>query len=258
MRTLINADHRQPNKLIDKFDCLFADPPDNINLGYDGYDDRLPIPEYRAWLRRMIWDFTELAPVVWLSYNSRWSSAVGRFVDEFLIANDEWADCHCVQVFTFGQYNDLFLGNNHRPLWLLYRKDAKFYPDSIRVQSWRKRNGDKRAAKKDRVPADVFDFEYTPAGTAFDFPRVTGNSKQRCDWHPTQLHKDMLARCINFCTLPGDKVFDPFAGTGTTLRVCGELARECVSTDIDRKYCEKIAGEVGLDETSPGIWTGSS
>ena len=92
MRTLINADHRKPNKLIDSFDCLFADPPDNINLGYDGYDDRLPIPEYRAWLRRMVWDFTELAPIVWLSFNSRWTSAVGRFVDEFLIANDDWAD----------------------------------------------------------------------------------------------------------------------------------------------------------------------
>ena len=76
-----------------------------------------------------------------------------------------------------------------------------------------------------------------------DFPRVTGNSKQRRLWHPTQLNEGLVERCIRLTTPPGAPVLDPFAGTGTTLRVCKRTGNPCTLIELDRGYCEKIARE---------------
>jgi DNA modification methylase len=148
----------------------------------------------------------------------------------------------CVQVFTFGQHNHHDLGNNHRPLLRLRWKDAPLFPDAVRIPSWRQENGDKRADPRGRVPGDVF-----------DFTRVTGNSKQRRPWHPTQLNEGLVERCIKLTTPPGDPVLDPFGGTGTTLRVCETLGNPCTLIELDALYCAKIAEENGLVERE-GVW----
>jgi DNA modification methylase len=145
----------------------------------------------------------------------------------------------CVQTYTFGQHSHTDLGNNHRPLWRFKWKEAKLYPDAIRVPSWRQENGDKRADPRGRVPGDVF-----------DFPRVTGNSHQRRTWHPTQLNEGLVERCIKMSTRPGQTVLDPFGGTGTTLRVCKRIERFCTLIELDWGYCEKIALEHGLIVTA--------
>ena len=129
----------------------------------------------------------------------------------------------CVQTYTFGQHNHHDLGNNHRPLLRLRWSDAPLLPDAIRVPSWRQENGDKRADPRGRVPGDVF-----------DFTRVTGNSKQRRPWHPTQLNEGLVERCVKLTTPPGESILDPFAGTGTTLRVCRRLGYPCTLIEIDK------------------------
>jgi len=80
-------------------------------------------------------------------------------------------------------------------------------------------------------------------GDVFDYPRVTGNSKQRRAWHPTQLNEGLVERCLNLTTVEGDYVLDPFGGTGTTLRVCKRIGRNCTLVEIDPAYCAKIAEE---------------
>lgn len=77
-------------------------------------------------------------------------------------------------------------------------------------------------------------------GDVFDFPRVTGNSAQRCDWHPTQLHEDLVERALRLVTQEGDTVLDPFGGTGTTLRVCNKINRDCTLIELDDLYCGRI------------------
>jgi len=206
----------------------FMDPPDGIGLGYATFDDRFE--DYAAYLESILSRVLLRANISWLSFNAVWTPVVGALVHK------HWSACYevkpCVQTFTFGQHNQHDLGNNHRPLWRFRWGDAPLYPDAIRVPSWRQLNGDKRADPRGRVPGDVF-----------DFPRVTGNSKQRRRWHPTQLHEDLVERCILLCTKPGDWVLDPYAGTGTTLRVCKRLGRNCTTIDIDPGYCEKIREE---------------
>jgi DNA modification methylase len=236
MHQLFNGDCLDVLPQLGRFNTIFADPPDNINLKYGTYQDRLPDQEYVGLLRKWLSSFVLAADTIWFSYNARWTFEVGRIVTDVigLRAGDLEAK-PCVQVLTFGQHNHFDLGNNHRPLLRLRWKPAPLYPDAIRVPSWRQEHGDKRADPRGRVPGDVF-----------DFPRVTGNSKQRRGWHPTQLHEDLVERCLLLTTKPGDRVCDPFGGTGTTLRVCQRIGRDCTLIELDRSYCEQIAQEHSL------------
>jgi DNA modification methylase len=277
----------------DRVKCIFADPPDNIGLGYETYADNRPKSDYVLFLHNLVKACVRQADVSWFSFNAKYTFVMGAIFDEII---DELSTKErfligkpCVQVFTFGQHNKNDLGNNHRPLWRLMWNSAKLYPDAIKVPSWRQRHGDKRAAEGGRVPGDVLDFQYTPwvkelhdapttttvqmpassqgiseeaippqvwSGDVLDFPRVTGNSKQRCDWHPTQLHEELVERCIKLSTTAGDRVLDPFGGTGTTMRVCKKLDLPCTLFEFDKTYCEKIAeaNDLKVLRTAGGAW----
>lgn len=228
--------------------CLFADPPDNIGLGYGQYHDSLPEREYVDWLARCVELFVQKAGIVWLSFNARWTAEIGRIACDVKGKFPKLEIKPCVQVFTFGQHSRHDLGNNHRPLWRFRWPESPLHPDQIRVPSWRQRNGDKRADARGRVPGDVFDHQYPGLGDVLDFPRVTGNSKQRCDWHPTQLHDELVERCIRMSTVEGETVVDPFGGTGTTMRVCRRIGRGCTLIEIDEEYCKHLAQEQGLKQ----------
>ena len=220
----------------ERWTCIFADGPDNLGLDYKGYNDNRPEGEYLNWLDKCLHEFIKAAPIVWMSYNARWTFKMGRIIQS-LLCSCPWVEAKSfIQTFTFGQYNPFDLGNSHRPLLRLRRDDVPLYPDQIRIESWRQKNGDKRADPRGRVPGDVF-----------DFPRVTGNSKQRRKWCPTQLHEGLVERCIKLSTLPGQTVLDPFAGTGTTLRVCKRAKRVCTLIEQSLPYCKEIAKEHGLE-----------
>lgn len=219
------------------YTCIFADPPDNIGLDYGGgaAADRCQQDEYISWLRECLDLFVRQASIVWLSHNTKWQFHIGEVVLRLI----RKYHCHrakpCIQTFTFGQHDQHDLGNCHRSLLRLKHKDAPLYPDQIRVESWRQAHNDKRADPRGRVPGDTF-----------NFPRVTGNSKQKRKWCPTQLNEGLVERCIKLSTKEGDSVLDPFAGTGTTLRVCRRINRNCTLIEQNPEYCNHIAEEHGL------------
>jgi len=239
---LIEGDCLKVLATLPRATCLFADPPDNIGLKYAEGNDKLPDRKYLAQFERWLYQFIRLADIVWVSYNAKWFIQVGAILDQMLNLFRWLKARQCVQTFTFGQHQQTTLSNNYRPLLLLHREDAQFYPDQIRIQSQRQKNGDKRADPRGRVPGDVF-----------DFPRVVGNSKQRRSWCPTQLNEGLIERCIRFSTADSktDTVIDPFAGTGTTLRVCQRRNRECILIEKSSAYCSEIAKEHALEIERP-------
>lgn len=236
---LINANCLDILKSMGPVDCIMADPPDNIGLGYNSYKDKLPSDEYMEFLAEVL-DLSVLrANVVWWSFNSRHCFSVGRIFENLI---RHYADSSrkllgkaFIQNVTFGQNCKTDCGNGHRPLWRLMWDDAPLYPNQIKVPSWRQLNGDKRAAPGGRVPLDVW-----------DFPRVTGNSKQRRSWHKTQLNEALVERALLLTTKESDRVVDLFGGTGTTLRVCKRINRDCTLIELDPFYCQKISEEHNL------------
>ena len=55
--------------------------------------------------------------------------------------------------------------------------------------------------------------------------------------HPTQKPEKLLAKIILASSLPGQLVFDPFLGSGTTSVVAKKLARAYTGVEIDETYC---------------------
>lgn len=228
-----------------RWDTIFADPPDNIGKQYATDSDKITDSQYVGKLNVWLRTFIHSARTVWFSYNAKWSFAVGMIVHDMLRDYTPLEARNCVQTFTFGQHNHNDLGNNYRPLLRLRCKDAPLFPDAIRVPSWRQKNGDKRADPRGRVPGDVF-----------DFTRVVGNSKQRRAWHPTQLNEGLVERCLRLTTPEDGTVLDPFAGTGTTLRVCWRLGNACTLVEREREYCDRIAEEHRMEPRghNPPTW----
>lgn len=59
--------------------------------------------------------------------------------------------------------------------------------------------------------------------------------------HPTVKPLPMLQDMVRKFTSPGDVVFDPFAGSGTTLRAALDEGRKAVGVEMNESYCELIA-----------------
>lgn len=222
------------------YDLVFADPPDNIGLKYEGHNDKMSSDQYRYFCSTLISNAMSISERgMWISFNARHTLMMASIIEED--GDMEWVVTPCVQTITFGsQINKPGrLTNNYRPLWYISWGEPEF--NEVREPSWRQQNGDKRANPRGKLVSDVF-----------DFPRVTGNSKQRRKWHPTQLNEKLVERCLLLTTQEGDHVLDIFGGSGTTGRVCRSIGRDCTLVEKSEFYCNKMREEFFGGEVKEG------
>lgn len=211
------------------YHTIFADPPDNIGLEYGEYQDKMSQQQYINWLIRLLRLMAEKSTVCWLSFNHVWMPWVLMHGNNLCInLSKEWKII--IWRFTFGQYRTKDFGNGFRPILRIANRGWRPDTSQIRIESARQRLGDRRAADGGRLPDDVW-----------DFARIVGNAKERRPWHPTQ-HPEGLMERIVLCSGEGT-ILDMFGGTGTTLRVCKRLGRECDTAELDPKYAALIASE---------------
>lgn len=62
--------------------------------------------------------------------------------------------------------------------------------------------------------------------------------------HPAQKPVKLLKKLIETFTDEGDVVIDPCCGSGSTLRACKELNRECYGFEIDRTFYNRAKNEM--------------
>jgi DNA modification methylase len=56
---------------------------------------------------------------------------------------------------------------------------------------------------------------------------------------------ELVKRCLDIGCVEGGKVLDPFAGSGTTLRVAVKLNHSAVGIDLNKEFCEYAVRELG-------------
>lgn len=59
--------------------------------------------------------------------------------------------------------------------------------------------------------------------------------------HPTEKPITLIRKWVRLFSNPGDLVFDPYGGAGTTARACLDLGRRCVMVEKEEKYAEIAA-----------------
>lgn len=57
---------------------------------------------------------------------------------------------------------------------------------------------------------------------------------------------DLVSRCLQIGCKKGGKVLDPFAGTGTTVRVALSNGFSAVGIDLNRKFCNYAVKQIGV------------
>lgn len=65
--------------------------------------------------------------------------------------------------------------------------------------------------------------------------------------HPTQKPVELLRELVQLSTEPGDLIFDPFCGVGSTLVAASQLRRMFLGYELNSRYCE-IARKRVVDE----------
>lgn len=106
--------------------------------------------------------------------------------------------------------------------------------------------------KRDAVPTTA---TMDLAWTSFDAPSkffdctIAATNGER-NGHPTLKPLRLMIWCIDQATRLGCKsstIFDPFMGSGTTLRAAKDLGRKSIGIEISEKYCEIAANRLAQE-----------
>ena len=223
-------------------DLLIADPPYNLGKNYGnnhrrkGFDDYLTFS--RAWLaqaRRVLKPTGTLYVFMGVRFISYLYNILER---ELGLLFNSWICWH----YTQGMGRRVGFSPRHDDILMFHKSNEfTFNLDAVRVpQKYYRARNNMRGAN----PGDVWEFSHVHY--------CNGNRQD----HPTQKPEGLLERLVLASSNPGDTVLDPFAGSGTTLRVCQQLQRTCLGFELNPAYVSLIQARLaapfnGFDSIDP-------
>lgn len=223
-------------------DLIIADPPYNLGKDYGNTSD--------SWERKDYLEFTQR----WLAQSSRILKLTGsiyvfmgfRHISSlYTILEDElhfhfngWIAWH----YTQGMGRKKGFSPRHDDiLYFSKSREFTFNLDSIRIpQKYYRSRNNMRGAN----PGDVWEFSHVH----YCQESRTG--------HPTQKPEGLIERMVLASSNVNDLIVDPFAGSGTTLRVCQQLDRRSIGIELNPEYGQLIIRRLdepffGFDSIDP-------
>ncbi len=267
----------------ESMDLIFADPPYNIGFTYDQYKDKLEDEKYVAWTQDWIHQCARLLKpsgsmyiLIGDEYVAEARVILKKLEKQGQLFFRNWIVWH----YTFGQNCQIKFNRSHAHI--LYLVGSAVYPPPTAKNKKRKPNfttknipftfnkqtiavpsarqliyKDKRATHSGKLPDDTWylrpqesteEFFKKNADTWYQ-SRLCGSFSERQHWHPCQLPQALLERIIKLSSNPDDLVFDPFAGSGTTLTVAKQLNRKFLACELSQQYAQKAT--LRIQQTTP-------
>jgi len=223
------------------FDLVFADPPYNLKKSYDKYDDERGDKEYIDWCNAWLYGmYKTLKPggAFFVLNLPKWAISHAAFLNQYLdvrhwivwdalseprgkILPAHYALLYYTKPGARTKFNYSALGS--KPVaGSVLPSDSSVYCLRATCVKNRKLSGDDEKTELSDVWSDLHRIKH----------------KRDRDAHPCQLPDSLMERIILLATNPGDLVFDPFGGAGTTATVSFKLGRRFVITEIDQKYVD--------------------
>ena len=227
---------RMPPSLVD---LTVTSPPYNIGKQYE-HD--LELNDYLDWCERwlaLVYDTTAPTGALWLNVGYlKVPSKAKALPIPYLLWNRIAFFLVQEVVWHYGAgvaSRRSFSPRNEKFLW--YVKDEHEYAfnlDDVRDPNVKypnqRKNGRLKCNPKGKNPTDVW-----------QFPKVTSgrdrSAKERTA-HPAQFPAAVIDRIIKACSQPGDVVFDPFMGSGTTIDVALRNDRYAIGVEIRDDYTQ--------------------
>jgi len=249
-----DLDHALPFLPTGFVDLLILDPPYNLTKNYNGHVFRSREAEdYTAWFGRILSSLLPLLrPQASLYVCSDWqtSSLVFPVLDKHF---------HVRNRITWerekGRGAKTNWKNNTEDIWFCTAGDdycfnvddvmlkrrvmAPYRSDDGKPKDWEEsRNGKYRLTHPSNLWSDI----------TIPFWSMPENTD-----HPTQKPEKLIAKLVLASSNPGDFVFDPFLGSGTTAVVARKLNRRFCGIELDHEYCCWAAKRLRQAETDTSI-----
>jgi site-specific DNA-methyltransferase (adenine-specific) len=209
-------------------DLVIADPPYNLGKDYGNNSDNKSFDEYMDFSQNWIKEAHRILKntgTMYIFMGVRFISYLYMLLEkECKFIFNSWITWH----YTQGLGKTKGFSPRHDDI-LMFSKtgDCKFILDNIRIpQKYYRSVNNMRGAN----PGDVWQFSH-----------IHYCNKNRQE-HPTQKPEGLIERMVLASSEEGDMVIDPFAGSGTTLRVCQQLNRNCIGIELNPEYV-KLANE---------------
>ncbi len=241
--TLYQGDSTNPRLFDAPFiDLIVTSPPYNVGIEYNSNYDELNYEDYLAFSRQWLancfaWSKSQarLAMNIPLDKNKGGAKSVGS--DLTRIAQEVgwkyqftiiWNEGNISRRTAWGSWMSASAPTVISPVELI----VVLYKDQ-----WKKTCG----SRQSDISRNEF-MAWTNGLWTFN-----GESAKRVG-HPAPFPKELPYRCIKLFSYVGDVVFDPFAGSGSTLIVAQNTNRIGIGVEIDATYCELAKRRI-LSET---------
>lgn len=220
------------------FDLIIIDPPYNLDKDFHGKKfSSMKHDEYEDYLRSWFYKVCDkLAPNGTLYMCGDWkcSSSMQKVISEKLtvINRITWQR-------EKGRGTKSNWKNSMEDIWFAVKNPKNYYFDVESVMMKRrviapyKVNGQ----PKDWKETEEGNFRITYPSNFWDDISIPFWSMPENTDHPTQKPEKLYAKLILASSKPGDKVFDPFLGSGTTAVVANKLGRKYCGVEINHEYC---------------------
>lgn len=205
-------------------DLIIADPPYNLGKDYGNNHDLKGFEDYlnfsSTWLNEA---YRVLKPTgtIYVFMGVRFISYLYDIMDRKLkMFFNSWICWH----YTQGMGKKIGFSPRHDDI-LMFNKSQKFTfnLDDVRVpQKYYRERNNMRGAN----PGDVWKFSHV---------HYCNPNRQK---HPTQKPEGLIERMVLASSNEGDMVLDPFSGSGTTLRVCQQLNRNCIGFELNPDFVQ--------------------
>lgn len=235
-------------------DLLIVDPPYNLTKAFvDSTFRRRSSDVYADWLRAWVsLAVPLLKPTASVYVCSEWrsSGAVQRVLEEqFVVRNRitwerekgrgalrNWKNCS-------------------EDIWFC-TVDDEYYFDVEAVKQKRRVVAPYRDAEgkpKDWAEEPDGNFRVTHPSNLWTDLSVPFWSMPENTEHPTQKPEKLIAKLVLASSRPGDVVFDPFLGSGTTSVVAKKLGRQFVGIEQEERYCLLAENRLEMADAQPAI-----
>lgn len=205
-------------------DVIIADPPYNLGKDYGNNNDRKSFDEYLKFSRNWIKESHRILKdtgTIYVFMGVRFISYIYLLLEkEYHFVFNSWITWH----YTQGLGKTKGFSPRHDDILMFTKSESfNFFLDNIRIpQKYYRTVNNMRGAN----PGDVWTFSHVHYCNA---------NRQE---HPTQKPEGLIERMVSASTKEGDLVIDPFSGSGTTLRVCQQLNRNCIGIELNPQYVQ--------------------
>lgn len=224
-------------------DLVIADPPYNLGLKYQDYNDNLKPQEFLAWCDEWlykVWKVLKADGSAYIFMGEKYASEIDVLCKRIGL----YKRSRIVWYYTFGQaaakgwtpsHVSIFYYTKHPKKFVFNKEDPELRVPSARQLVYK----DKRANQAGKLPDDTwmllaeqYDQLLRYDDDLWHQSRVCGTFKVKAEGMPCQLPSAVTQRIIRASSNPSSKILDPFCGSGQIMYDALLLGRSAVTCDV--------------------------